>query len=180
MISNAELVAWTRADDTSEAEVASLRRLEQAAIAAIQKRTGGYYGVAAAVVDIVRFRGWPLQLTNAPIGAALTTLEQWTGSAWSVVAATDYYVSGSFVWPNSTATFPTTTPTRYRATYNGGYTVSASDSDVWDAPADVKQAVLLLVGHWYENREAAITGATNEKIEIGLDWLLGPNTPASV
>jgi hypothetical protein len=156
MISNAELVAWTRADDTSEAEVASLRRLEQAAIAAIQKRTGGYYG------------------------AALTTLEQWTGSAWSVVAATDYYVSGSFVWPNSTATFPTTTPTRYRATYNGGYTVSASDSDVWDAPADVKQAVLLLVGHWYENREAAITGATNEKIEIGLDWLLGPNTPASV
>jgi hypothetical protein len=179
MISDFDLDAWTKAGG---AETATLRRLEQAAIAAIQKRTGRYLGIAVpAFAEIVRFRGWPLQLANEPTGGVVTSLEQWDGSAWSPVAATDYYVSGSFIWPNATRTVPTTpimgVPTRYRATYPAGY---AGADDVWAAPADVQQAVLLLVGHWFENREAAVVGAINAEVQLGLDWLLQALTPATV
>ena len=176
MISDADLLAWEKADP---AETATLRRLEQAAIAAIQKRTGRYLGIAdAAFAEIIRFKGWPLQLANEPTGGVITSLEQWNGSAWSLVAATDYYVSGSFLWPNATATVPTTgAVTRYRATYPAGY---AGAGDVWAAPADIQQAVPLLVGHWFENREAAVVGAIGAEVQLGLDWLLQSQTPASV
>jgi len=176
VISDAVLLSWTKAN---AAETATLRLLEQAAVAAIQKRTGRYLGIAAAaVVEDIRFRGWPLQLANEPTGGAITSLEQWDGSAWSTVAAADYYVSGSFIWSN--ATTPATTPvppTRYRATYPAGY---AGTAPVWAAPADIQQAVLLLVGHWFENREAGVVGTTSEEVELGLEWLLQAHTPASV
>lgn len=44
-----------------------------------------------------------------------------------------------------------------------------------EVPARVKQAILLLVGHWYENREAALTGSANsggKEIEFAVNALL--------
>lgn len=38
--------------------------------------------------------------------------------------------------------------------------------------ADVAQAVRLLVGHWYANREAVIVGQTNAQLELGVERLL--------
>ncbi|MGG3796531.1 head-tail connector protein [Pseudomonas paraversuta] len=37
---------------------------------------------------------------------------------------------------------------------------------------DVEQAVLLLVGHWYANREAVVTGATPATVPLAVDRLL--------
>lgn len=182
MISTPDLQEWMKADD---ADALTLRRLEESAIAAIQKQTGRYLGVTvAAFVEIVRFRGWPLQLSNQPTGGVITTLEVWDGSAWSAVAATDYYVSGSFVWPNATSAVPTTTipaaSRRYRATYPAGYTVDANDADVWAAPADIQMLVLLLVGHWFENRESVVVGTSAAEIPQGLQMLMEPHRLASV
>lgn len=42
-----------------------------------------------------------------------------------------------------------------------------------DVPMRIKQAILLLVGHWYENRENTIVGAVNRSIEFGVKALLG-------
>lgn len=39
-------------------------------------------------------------------------------------------------------------------------------------PNAIRQAMLLLISHWYTNREATITGAVNTKIEIAVDNLL--------
>lgn len=41
-----------------------------------------------------------------------------------------------------------------------------------NVPARVKQAMKLLVGHWYANRESVIVGATSTKIEQTVDALL--------
>ena len=40
-------------------------------------------------------------------------------------------------------------------------------------PQRLKQAMLLLIGHWYENREASTVGAVNRQIELGVKDLLG-------
>jgi uncharacterized phiE125 gp8 family phage protein len=42
-------------------------------------------------------------------------------------------------------------------------------------PADIKAAMQLLIGNWYENREATITGAVNQAIEHAVTALLAPH-----
>lgn len=175
MISDAALIDWTKAD---AADTATLRRLEQAAIAAIERRTGRYLGVVATRVEIVQFRGFPASISNVPIGGSLTSLEQWDGSAWSVVSPADYYLYGSNVFSNGTSAMLGVT--QLRATYQGGYTVDAGDPNVWPAPADIQQAVLLLVGHWFENRESVVVGTITSELAQGLDMLLDAHTRVTV
>lgn len=44
-----------------------------------------------------------------------------------------------------------------------------------DVPRRAKQAMLLLVGHWYENRENSTVGTVNRSIEFGVKALLDIN-----
>jgi len=37
---------------------------------------------------------------------------------------------------------------------------------------DVEQAILLLVGHWYSNREGAVIGAVSNQVQLGVERLL--------
>ena len=171
MISDAVLLDWMKAD---AADTATLRLLEQAAIKAVQKQTGRYWGATATQTEIIRFKSWPLPLKNDPIGGAITSLEQWDGAAWALVAASNYYVDGSFIWPNATYTWPPSylyplSPLRFRVIYQAGYTATG---DVWPAPDDIQMAVKLLVGHWFENRESVVIGTTSVPIQQSLDYIL--------
>lgn len=42
-----------------------------------------------------------------------------------------------------------------------------------NVPRTVKNAMLLLIGHWYENREAAMTRTVSKDVEFSVDALLG-------
>ena len=42
-----------------------------------------------------------------------------------------------------------------------------------EVPQTAKQAMLLLIGHWYVNREGAISGQVNREIEFAVNALLG-------
>lgn len=173
MISNEELLAHTRAD---ESEIENLRRLEKAAIAFIENRTGRYLGPEAEVVEIVRWRGWPLALANEPIDGTITSLESWNGSAFTTESSTSYYVFGSFIFGESNAYTSLTAPSRFRVTYNAGFT-QLDDPDSTDAPEDIKQAVLLLVGHWYENREAVVVGdSATDELPMAVSALIDPHS----
>ena len=51
--------------------------------------------------------------------------------------------------------------------------VAGYGDDPEDVPQGYKQAMLLLVGHWYENREAVIsTGAIPKGLSLAVDALL--------
>ncbi len=39
-------------------------------------------------------------------------------------------------------------------------------------PASVKQAMLLLIGHWYEHRESVVVGTSNSTLEMAVESLL--------
>jgi len=51
-------------------------------------------------------------------------------------------------------------------TFTAGYGTAAQ------VPVRVKQAMLLLIGHWYENREAVLTGSISKEIEFAVSSLL--------
>ena len=68
-------------------------------------------------------------------------------------------------------TWPITAPLLRSAngicvTYTAGYGMAV------DVPQRIKQAMLLLIGHWYENREDT-ANAVNRSIEMGVQSLLG-------
>lgn len=43
-----------------------------------------------------------------------------------------------------------------------------------DIPDGMRQAVLMLIAHWYENREAGVVGTITSEISFGLNQLLSP------
>lgn len=153
------------------ADTAMLRILEQAAVKAAERITGRYLGIAAAITEIIRFKNWPLSLANEPVGGAITSLSQWDGTAYALVDAANYYVEGSLIWSNASFVYPQILPEpqRYKVIYQAGY---AGAGDVWAAPADIQQAVLLLTGHWYENRESVIVGTNAIEVPLAARALL--------
>ncbi len=50
-------------------------------------------------------------------------------------------------------------------TYVAGYT---------QIPEPIRAALLLLIGHWYENREAVVIGQAPNEVPLGVDALLFP------
>lgn len=64
-----------------------------------------------------------------------------------------------------------------RVVYVAGYSASADPLVARAAvPQNVKQAILLLVGHWFEHREAVVLNATPQALEFTVDALLSPVT----
>jgi len=181
MISTADLQDWMKADD---ADAPVLRQLEESAVQAIQNLTGRYYGVTTTLTEDIRFKSWPLELANDPIGGVLTSLSQWNGAAWQAETLSNYYVDGTFVWPNTTFTWPTFFPAnttrRFRAVYQAGYTVDPLDADKWPAPADIQQAVKMLVATWFEQRESVVIGQGAYEVPQSVQMLVASRARVAV
>lgn len=60
----------------------------------------------------------------------------------------------------------------YKSADDDGY---ADDCDRLLLTEEVQAAMLLLVGHWYENREATVTGQSTSKVPLAVDSLLQPH-----
>lgn len=49
--------------------------------------------------------------------------------------------------------------------------VATSDREM-EMTDDVKHAILLLVGHWYSNRESVVVGVASSQVQLGVERLL--------
>ena len=76
----------------------------------------------------------------------------------------------------------------YNATWPATYGVdndvtvtylTGSSTTTAGVPANVKQAIRMLVGHWYRNREAVLVGTVSAELSLGLDALLEAETVES-
>lgn len=106
----------------------------------------------------------------------------------ALVEGTDYLVDSNSV-PGEVilcygATWPTFTPSvkpPVKIRYVAGYAKSSSGDSppVYDyrvnVPKDIKQALLLIVGHLYNNRENTIAGVGLADIPFGAEYLLWPH-----
>lgn len=67
-------------------------------------------------------------------------------------------------WPEARSQFNAVT-----ITYKAGYGDNAQD-----VPAPIRSAMLLIIGHLYENREETIVGTIIDNIPMGVEYLLAP------
>ncbi|WP_319528981.1 head-tail connector protein [uncultured Cohaesibacter sp.] len=54
-------------------------------------------------------------------------------------------------------------------TWKAGYVDAAS------VPPAIKHAMKLLIGHWFENREAVIVGSINSNLQLAVESLIAPH-----
>jgi hypothetical protein len=54
-----------------------------------------------------------------------------------------------------------------------GYALNDEEKLPGGAPADLEQAVLMVAGHWYENREAVLVGVAAQEIPFGAAQIIG-------
>lgn len=82
---------------------------------------------------------------------------------------TDVNDKPGFIAEAYNATWPSVypQPNSVTVTYVAGHSTVSSG-----VPENVKQAVRMVVGHWYRNREAVITGTISKEVELGVDALL--------
>lgn len=98
-----------------------------------------------------------------------------TNGTTTTLPSSDYTVSTGdmpgLIGEAYNATWPAT-----RKQYNSvTVTYVAGHSTVTTGvPANCKEAVGMVAGHWYRNREAVLTGTISKEIEWGVDHLLGP------
>lgn len=156
-------------DDTPAAENDLIRDYERAAVAFVERDTGRYFGPAVERTDYFTAYGQPvLWLENTPAGAVTVT------SDGTAVDAADFETRGRRIvreggWGDYRR------PVEIAATYTAGGTVPdpVGAPDVWEAPADIRNAVRMLTGHWYENRIPVATGTVAPEIKLTVDAILG-------
>lgn len=61
-----------------------------------------------------------------------------------------------------------------RVTYTAGYSIPGALLQPYPLPAAIRAAMLLTIGHLYENREAVVIGATVAELPLGVQNLLQP------
>lgn len=127
------------------------------------------------------FDYWPCYLVELPKGRLqyvdLVSYKDSTGVATELAETTDFVYSTRGIYGRLTPAYgkrwPSFTPFPLDAVtiaFTCGYGDSASD-----VPEKVKLAMKLLVGHWYENREAALTtgqSKVSSEIEFSVRSLL--------
>lgn len=134
--------------------------------------------IVAAVSHIERITGWvtnpqnfqksykniekPMRLPHWPV-TAVTAIEQVGASTVNVAASFDVDLTGR---PARVTMYDAVSLDRgevIRISYTAGET---------SLPAELKQAALMLVAHWYENREAIVVGTISADVAMGVNRLL--------
>lgn len=120
---------------------------------------------------------WPaadrLTLPRPPLQSVTSITYYDDDDAATVLASSAYYVDTVSVpgrvvlrndasWPSATLRVANGIAVRFVA----GWSMPSQ------VPETTRQAIQLIVGHWYENREAASLGAVSREIELGVRALL--------
>lgn len=171
-VSIAEAKAHLRVDSTDE------DTLIEGLVAAAVSHLDGQGVLGRAMIT----QSWATWVRNSPgvvtlpVGPfqSLTSVEYYDSEnalQTSDVANYEVRLAGDFVTvqPKSGFAWPGaySRPDAIKITYVAGYGDAASD-----VPQSIRQAILLLVGHWYENREAVTEGAFKE-LPMAVDALIG-------
>lgn len=166
MIGLAELKLAIRhaLDPDDDTEDAYLEQLEAAAVEAAQRWTGRDFGDASERTEYLPGAGTgELWLAEEPTGPVVVTEAAYAGGG--ATAVEDFVLRGRRLVRTSGGVW--WIGCEYAATYTAGYAAG-------EEPADIRLAVCQLVGHWYENREPVMAGASVAEIPLTVRDLLAP------
>lgn len=167
----AEAKAHCRVDFTDDDDL--IGGLVSAAVAQVDAQ--GILGRAMVTQDWAQWEpqspGW-VKLDLGPFQSLVSVEYYDADGVLQTATLSDFEtrLSGDFVivkpkdnaaWPNADAR-----PDAIKITYRVGYGAAS------DVPSNIKQAILMMVAHWYENREAA-SEAKMMEVPMGVEYLLG-------
>jgi uncharacterized phiE125 gp8 family phage protein len=172
-VSLADAKMHLRVDHSTEDDL--ITRLIHAATEMAQSFTGRQIRSATSTLKLPRFPVGrePLYLPRPPL-VDFAQVYYWnsSGTGTEYTINVNNYNAGdeSFIEPDRGSTWPSVDTMRtlpVKVQYSHGY----ENTDA--VPELIKQAILLMVGHLYENREAATTGKI-DTIPLGFHDLLMP------
>lgn len=118
------------------------------------------------------FRGWLIELPRPPLQSVTSIVYVDPAGVSQTLSASLYEVDVTSptgtVAPIWSGYWPATQYKRQAVaiTYVAGYGAASA------VPEAIKAAIKLLVGHYYENREAVVTGMTASELPLGVGSLL--------
>ena len=153
----------------------------EALIAAATEHLDGWTGILGRCLvtqtwrqDFDRFNRC-LRLPLYPVSAITSVKYDDTADAEQTITNTNYDLLdddlGAYVRFKDVYAFPSIHEDRpaVRVAYAAGYANAAA------VPAAIRQAMLLMVSHWYENRDAVIVGSSQPTVlPMAVDALLAP------
>lgn len=149
-----------------------IARYEEAAVSAIESWTGRYFGPTAEVTEEVYSGGgsdliWLSEIPDLTIAGSdpVIQVETWNGVDWDLVASTDFETDGFALYHK--ASYWPTGRRNVRVTYTRGY---APGEEPWG----IRQAVMMLVAHWYQNRESIVVGTIVTEVPDAVRALIAP------
>lgn len=121
---------------------------------------------------------WELRLPMFPVLSVASVKYDDVDGVEQTVAAANYSVLtdglGSFVRFKNGFAFPNTEAFE-SAVVRVAYVCGHEDGDCEDpVPAAVRQAIMLLVRHWFDNPTAVVVGVTAQALPMAVDALLAP------
>lgn len=172
----------TPASDTTHDAV--LERYIKAARAHAEKYMGRR--IIQQTIELV-LDSWPwenfLELPGGQLRELVTVYYRDTDDAEQTWSSAEYRVDDAPVparmFPLRGFTFPAhvALPSPIRVRYKVGYPPGTGSPTDYAAnvPEDIKQAILLMVGTWFENREETIVGTISSQLPLGVEALLWPH-----
>jgi uncharacterized phiE125 gp8 family phage protein len=153
------------------------------------RKLEGYIDAAVAYIEIfgqalitqtwkVKLCTWPCDGIRLPLGPvqSITTVKYYNSvNSQATLSAANYALYTDALGPYVGWLHGYSVPSLYpradaiEVTFVAGYG-SAPES----VPAPIRHAILMLVGHWYENRETVNVGQTVTEVPLGVTALLGP------
>ena len=126
-------------------------------------------------VGRVPYFGNPIALPLPPV-QSITSIQYVDGQGNTHTLAADQYQlvkdnCEPLIYPSYGNNWPTTRdqPDAVTVTFVAGYGAAASN-----VPTPIKQAALLMIGHWFTNRESVTTGVQAFEVPQSAEWLLAP------
>lgn len=149
-----------------------LRGLIVAAREWCENRLGQQFMPATWRMKLDCFPCWELELPRPPLVAVSSITYLDAAGTSQTLSSTKYRVDTDSrpgrITPNYANIWPITYPVMQAVTV--AYTAGYADSD--SVPQSIKQAMLLLIGHWYENREGTLIGSISKECEFAVESLL--------
>lgn len=173
-ISLAEAKAHLHVDDAAEDDL--ITRLIVAARNWAEEATGRQLIEADWTLWLDAFPVEGIVLPRPPLSAVTKVSYVATSGVLTVLAAANYQVSEGaepgIIWPAYGKTWPATRPQRQavKIEYTAGYGETAAD-----VPATIRQAMFLLIGHYYKYREPVVEGHIVTSVPLAVQTLLGMN-----
>jgi uncharacterized phiE125 gp8 family phage protein len=113
-----------------------------------------------------------IYLPVAPV-QSVTSISYYDGNdANQTATVSDYYLHNfedvAWLYPKSGKSWPSVydRPDAFRVEFVTGYGAASA------VPDDIKTALLLMVAHWYANREPVLTGTISSELPFGIDHII--------